>query len=224
MLRHWWYGIIPPWTAFPPLSLCKILPLCIYFTFFGIKYLLNGLCFLCCWYSVIIFLVFMYSVCIVNIFRAFSPFFWFYCKVVIFYPATIQRDSLPIGFCWWLSCPIVSEVESVSALFCFSRSCLNILCFLLFSVFSFLFFSPEDWAVNWNWSYTLYLFDNLIRGMEVNKLAFCMENIGISACIYIYLISIFAPWIPMRIFYTILDLSNITLFLVPITSHYHHLK
>lgn len=84
MLRHWWYGTIPPWTAFPQLSLCKILPLCIYFTFFGIKYLLNGLCFLCCWYSVIIFLVFMYSVCIVNIFRDFSPFFWFTVKLWYF--------------------------------------------------------------------------------------------------------------------------------------------
>ncbi len=113
MLRHWWYGTIPPWTAFPPLSLCKILPLCIYFTFFGIKYLLNGLCFLCCWYSVIIFLVFMYSVCIiVNIFRDFFPLVLFYCKVVIFYPATLQRDSLHIGSCWRWSCPIVSEVES----------------------------------------------------------------------------------------------------------------
>lgn len=93
-------SISPSWV-----SVKYCLCLCIYFTFFGIKYLLNGLCFLFCWYSVIIFLVFMYSVCIVNIFRALPPFFWFYCKVVIFYPATLQRDSLPIGSCWRWSCP-----------------------------------------------------------------------------------------------------------------------
>lgn len=35
MLKHWWYGvIIPPWTAFPPLSLCKILPLFMYLLYF----------------------------------------------------------------------------------------------------------------------------------------------------------------------------------------------
>ncbi len=106
MLRHWWYGIIPPWTAFPLLSLCKILPLFMYLLYFLWNQVFTQ------WPLFLVLLIFcnylsciMYSVCIVNIFRALSPFFWFYCKVVIFYPATLQRDSLPIGSCWRWSCP-----------------------------------------------------------------------------------------------------------------------
>lgn len=132
--------------------------------------------FLFCWYSVIIFLVFMYSVCIVNIFRAFPPFFGFIVKLWYFTLLHFKWIPFPLDPPGGCHVPIVSEVESVSALFCFSRSCLNILCFCYSLYFLSFSFFPEDWAVNWNW---LYLFDNLIGGMEVNKLAFCMEHIGI---------------------------------------------
>lgn len=153
MLRHWWYGVIPPWTAFqtPNPRVSVKYCLCIYFTFFGIKYLLDGLCFLFCWYSVIIFLVFMYSVCIVNIFRAFVSFLWFYCKVVKYF-TLLHFNGFPFlldpigGLC---HVPIISEVQSVSALFCFSRSCRSILCFFailcVFLSFFFFFQKIELW-------------------------------------------------------------------------------
>lgn len=73
----------------------------------------------------------------------------------------------------------------------FSRRCLDMMCLFFFFflciffvvvvvIFYFFFFLfPKDWAVNFNffffWVLTWYLYDNLIGGMEVNKVAFCME-------------------------------------------------
>lgn len=156
--------------------------------------------FLFCWHSVIIFLVFMYSVCIVNMLSFFFS-LGFIVKLWYFSPLHFKGIPFTIESCWTMSLPkCFKGWKCFSFILLLQKMSKYSVLFAILCIFFPFFFFLEDWAVNWSWGYTLYLFDNLIGGMEVNKLAFCMEHIGINSCIYVHLICILAPWIPMRNF------------------------